>query len=295
MTDTCNNIVTKYTDEITYKDIKDSDDKIVPYNYVEFFFKYISKNKNNICYNNTIINFDLDFIVKLTIDPIKNDSNWVETTNFFGFENTYNLDKIKECLENEENITILPINVITYSNLCKENGKYKYKNRQSHYNLIVIKNKNIYYFDPMTDSNKGEDFFNIQKKICEKIKKYLGIDDYNIIIHKTCPFSLQRKAREQRPDKLKNNEGLCVAWCLLIAHLLVLNKESSLQDIVKCILKIDNLDIYIRKYLKFLELEKIKQEEKEREEFAKATKNRKENTIRERERKRKNKTIMRKI
>jgi hypothetical protein len=270
MTDTCNNIVTKYTDEITYKNIKESNAKIVPYIYVDTFFKYISKN-NNVCYNNTIItdgNFDSDFIVKLTKDPIKINSKWMETTNFFNFKNTYKLDEIKKCLI-KENIIILPINVITYSNLCKVSGEYTYKNKQSHYNLIVIKNKNIYYFDPMTDRDKGDDFFNTQKKICEEIKSHLGIHDYYISIHDTCPFSLQRKARKQRPIELKNNEGLCVAWCLLIAHLLVLNKESSLEDIVECVLKIDNLDEYIRKYLTFLKVQK------EREEFAKAVKNRK--------------------
>ena len=271
MTDTCNNIVTKYTDENTYKNIKESNEKIVPYIYVKTFFKYTSKN-NNVCYNNTITNFDSDFIVKLTKDPIKINSKWMETTNFFNFENTYKLDEIKKCLI-KENIIILPINVITYSNLCKVSGEYTYKNKQKHYNLFVIKNENIYYFDPMTDRSMT-DRYNTQQIICEEITKYLGLN-YTINIHNTCPSSLQEKARRQRNktlpanEKLQDHEGLCVAWCLLIAHLLVLNKESSLQDIVECVLKKNNLDEYIRKYLTFLEKEskKIKQVEKEREEM----------------------------
>jgi hypothetical protein len=114
---------------------------------------------------------------------------------------------------------------------------------------------------------RDNDFFNTQQKICEEITKYLGLEGYEINIHNNCPASLQKEAREQRNEtlsaneKLQNYEGLCVAWCLLIAHLLVLNKESSLEDIVKCMLeeKKDNLDGYIRRYLKFLENENMKQ------------------------------------
>lgn len=228
--------------------------KIIPHYYVKTLLQYININENNnICYyDNFITNYNYD--IKIIYEYKNYKINIVEYLNF-----TENLDKVKNCMiKNENTIVILPIHILYKKTETETNKEKRY---QSHYTTILIKDKKIYFFDPLTGREDYSIFFDFQQDVCEKVKSYLKLTDHKIYIHNTCPKSIQQTAREKRNVNLAETEGLCVGWCLLIIHLTILNKDFTVYEIVECLLKKKNLDIYIRTYIAFLEYEHIKQQQ----------------------------------
>lgn len=145
-------------------------------------------------------------------------------------------------------------------------------NNNSHYNILIINkiNNTFEYFEPMGEIHYYEiPYFKILNHI-------LGITGYTnkfkfIDIHKSCPSrqGLQYKQELIFKDKYgpltESNlpfgyYGFCVAWCLLCAHLRILNPTIDINTIITHILKNntpDQLDSYIRRYIHLIEKTKF--------------------------------------
>lgn len=148
----------------------------------------------------------------------------------------------------------------------------------SHYNILIINKINctFEYFEPMGEFHYYEiPYFKILNHI-------LGITGYTkkfkfIDVHSSCPSQPGSGSRQglQYKQELIFNEfygpltetglsfghyGFCVAWCLLCAHLRILNPTIEIDKIISHLLKHNTpkqLDSYIRRYIHLVEKAKM--------------------------------------
>jgi hypothetical protein len=171
--------------------------------------------------------------------------------------------KLKECLVSKKiQYIIIPISLI-YTDYA-------------HYNIVIInKEKETFeYFEPAGFIETHHlPYFEVQSHIYgiinhlfdNTIKKYRFIN-----AHINCPRGLQTRQHDiinesfngqygplYKNNKMySNNYGLCVAWCLLIIHIRILNPESNINEIVDNLVNKYNskeLNSYIRQYVYMIE------------------------------------------
>lgn len=176
--------------------------------------------------------------------------------------------KLKECLSSKKiEYIIIPISLV-YTDYA-------------HYNIVIINKKKstFEYFEPMgLVKIHRMPYFEVENHIYGIIKflflendKPNILDSYKFInAHINCPIGLQTKQMntidksftEQYGPLYKNNKmysnkyGLCVAWCLLIIHIRLLNQELNIDQIVDVLVNIytsTELNQYIRKYTYMIE------------------------------------------
>lgn len=209
----------------------------LPLNYFSNFLNYIEETKDiKRCYKNIHLQNS-----HLTIDFYK--FEYKIPTQFF--------TEIKKCLQNKEiNLIIIPISLHFPRNI-------------NHYNVIIINKidgKRIEYFEPHGTNFIFDSASLYEYKVYDTIQhiltQYLPLFQYKFInANQKCPRGLQFKQTlvfQTRPPK---NYGLCVAWCLLIIHLRILNPKISLGYIVETMLKYTPSELHdiITKYIRFIE------------------------------------------
>ena len=171
--------------------------------------------------------------------------------------------KLKECLASKKiQYIIIPI-LLIYSDYA-------------HYNMVIInKEKQTFeYFEPAGFLETHQlPYFEVQTHIYgiinylfdNEVKKYTFIN-----AHINCPRGLQTRQMDIINESFKhqygplyknnkmysNNYGLCVAWCLLIIHIRILNPESNINEIVDNLVNkysSKELNSYIRRYVYMIE------------------------------------------
>lgn len=171
--------------------------------------------------------------------------------------------KLKECLASKKiQYIIIPISLI-YTDYA-------------HYNIVIInKEKETFeYFEPVGFIETHHlPYFEVQSHIYgiinhlfdNTIKKYRFIN-----AHINCPRGLQTRQMDTINESFNgqygplyknnkmysNNYGLCVAWCLLIIHIRILNPESNINEIVDNLVNkysSKELNSYIRQYVYMIE------------------------------------------
>lgn len=171
--------------------------------------------------------------------------------------------KLKECLGSKKiQYIIIPISLI-YTDYA-------------HYNIVIInKEKQTFeYFEPAGFIEKHHlPYFEVQSHIYgiinhlfdNTIKKYRFIN-----AHINCPRGLQTRQMDIINESFKdqygplyknnkmysNNYGLCVAWCLLVIHIRILNPETNINEIVDNLVNkysSKELNSYIRQYVYMIE------------------------------------------
>ena len=228
----------------------------VSYEILSTFLKYINKKNNKVCYHNitsTVITIDISSDDYKIILP------------------SFSKNSILNCLDNKRtDIILVPITL------------YQGPNKMSHFNVIIINKllKRLEYFEPYgTLENYKQNYEKIEHFICGEFIKLLNNKDYKkcMIPGRLCPFGLQKHHEyelmynKEGPRTEKNSYfgkfGLCVGWCILIMHLTVLNPTSKTREIVDYLIKTykGNLDLYIRRYIKYLEEYKIEDERQHNE------------------------------
>jgi len=171
--------------------------------------------------------------------------------------------KLRECLSSKKiEYIIIPISLI-------------YKD-YAHYNIVIInKEKQTFeYFEPagLLETHQLP-YFEVQSHIygiinhllCNQVKKYKFIN-----AHISCPRGLQTRQMDTinesfngkygplyKNDKMySNNYGLCVAWCLLIIHIRILNPDSEINEIIDNLVNkysSKELNSYIKSYVYMIE------------------------------------------
>jgi hypothetical protein len=210
----------------------------LPLNYFSNFLNYIEETKDiKKCYKN--IHLENSHLI---IDFYK--FEYKIPTKFF--------TEIKKCLENKEiNLIIIPISLHFPRNI-------------NHYNILIInkiEGKRVEYFEP-----HGTNFifelpsmyeYKVYDTIQNILKQHLELNKYKFInANQKCPRGLQFKQTQVFQIRPPKNYGLCVAWCLLIIHLRILNPKISINYIVEIILYNNTpteLHDIITKYIKFVE------------------------------------------
>jgi hypothetical protein len=170
--------------------------------------------------------------------------------------------KLKECLASKKiQYIIIPISLI-YTDYA-------------HYNFVIInKEKETFeYFEPAGLLEKHHlPYFEIQSHIYGIINHLLkDVTHYRFVnAHISCPRGLQTRQMDiinesfngqygplYKNNKMySNNYGLCVAWCLLIIHIRILNPESNINEIVDNLVNkysSKELNSYIRRYVYMIE------------------------------------------
>lgn len=144
-------------------------------------------------------------------------------------------------------------------------------NNYSHYNIVIINNKKktFEYFEPIGDQRFHQNpYFEVEAHIYEIITLILRESkNYKFVnAHVGCPIGLQKRQMDeilnQEGPKLENGQmygyhGLCVAWCLLIVHLRILNPDVNIDYITKNLLEKPELNKYIRQYVYLIETTKL--------------------------------------
>lgn len=171
--------------------------------------------------------------------------------------------KLKQCLSSKKiEYIIIPISLI-------------YKD-YAHYNIVIInKKREIFeYFEPagLLETHQLP-YFEVQSHIYgiinhlfdNLVKKYKFVN-----AHISCPRGLQTIQMDTINESFKhqygplyknnkmysNNYGLCVAWCLLIIHIRILNPDSSINEIIDNLVNkysSKELNSYIRSYVYMIE------------------------------------------
>ena len=176
--------------------------------------------------------------------------------------------KLKECIEknvegrNSIKYIIIPISLI-------------YKD-YAHYNIVIInKEKQTFeYFEPagLVEIHQFP-YFEVQSHIYgiinylfdDQLKKYKFVN-----AHINCPRGLQTIQMDTIDESFNgeygplyknnkmysNNYGLCVAWCLLIIHIRILNPDSSINEIIDSLVNkysSKELNSYIKSYVYMIE------------------------------------------
>jgi hypothetical protein len=171
--------------------------------------------------------------------------------------------KLKECLTSKKiQYIIIPISLI-YTDYA-------------HYNIVIInKEKETFeYFEPAGFIETHHlPYFEVQSHIYgiinhlfdNTIKKYRFVN-----AHINCPRGLQTRQMDIINESFKdhygplyknnkmysNNYGLCVAWCLLVIHIRILNPESNINEIIDNLVNkysSKELNSYIRRYVYMIE------------------------------------------
>ena len=194
----------------------------------------------------------LDFIINsVSLDNIcSNNSYYIEDyfleINFSNLMYTIPNKLIDNILKCQKNINIkyfiIPIALI-----------FEF-NKPGHSNIIIIDNENktIEFFEPHGISFK-QSLYDTETHI----KNVLEIifpkqtKEYNFInAHNDCPIGIQSK------QNMITQDGHCLAWSLLFAHIRMLNLHLITEEISEYFLKHFNsyeLDLYIRRYINFIE------------------------------------------
>lgn len=176
--------------------------------------------------------------------------------------------KLNECLKsnapqrNPVKYIIIPISLIYHD--------------YAHYNIVIInKEKQTFeYFEPAGLLEIHQlPYFEIQSHIYGIINYLFNneVKNYKFInANINCPRGLQTKQMDTINESFNgqygplyknnkmysNNYGLCVAWCLLIIHIRMLNPDSSIDEIVDNLVKkytSKDLNSYIRRYVYMIE------------------------------------------
>ena len=211
----------------------------LPLNYFSNFLNYIEETKDiKKCYNN--IHLENSHLI----------------INFYKFEYkipTQFFKEIKKCLQNKEiNLIIIPIRLHFPRNI-------------NHYNVVIINKidgKRIEYFEPHGTNFIFESVsaslykYKVYNTIQNILTQHLPLNHYKFInANQQCPRGLQFKQTQVFQTRPPKNYGLCVAWCLLIIHLRILNPKISLGYIVETMLKYTSTELHdiITKYIMFIE------------------------------------------
>lgn len=145
----------------------------------------------------------------------------------------------------------------------------------AHYNIVIInKEKETFeYFEPAGFIETHQmPYFEVQSHIYGIINHLLkGVTHYRFVnAHINCPRGLQTRQMDTinesfdgqygplyKNNKMySNNYGLCVAWCLLIIHIRILNPDSSINEIVDNLVNkysSKELNSYIKSYVYMIE------------------------------------------
>lgn len=146
----------------------------------------------------------------------------------------------------------------------------------AHYNFVIInKEKQTFeYFEPAGFIETHHlPYFEVQSHIYGIINHLFDntIKNYRFVnAHINCPRGLQTRQMDiinesfngqygplYKNNKMySNNYGLCVAWCLLVIHIRILNPESNINEIVDSLVNKYNskeLNSYIRQYVYMIE------------------------------------------
>lgn len=230
---------------------KESASDFLSLNLFTKFLNYIEKTQNvKSCYANShLINEHIII-------------NFVELKYYLPYDYTKKLNGCKNV-----DYIIIPISLVY--------------NNYSHYNIVIINNKKktFEYFEPIGDQRfHRKPYFEVEAHIYgiitwifdeyfdipnsppllkNKIKNYKFVN-----AHVGCPIGLQKKQMNellnQEGPALENGQmykyhGLCVAWCLLIVHLRILNPDVKINYITKNLLENQELNKYIRQYVYLIE------------------------------------------
>jgi len=220
----------------------ESESNILPINLFTNFLNYIEKTQNvKSCYANShLINEQIVI-------------NFKELKYTIPYDYSEKLHKCKNV-----DYIIIPISLV-YSDY-------------SHYNIVIINNKKktFEYFEPIGDQRIHLlPYFEVEAHIYGIVNWILknSVKQYKFInAHLGCPMGLQKKQMSvfeeslqgQYGPKLENGKmygyyGLCVAWCLLIIHLRILNPNENINDITSELIKNQELHKYIRQYVHLIE------------------------------------------
>lgn len=174
--------------------------------------------------------------------------------------------KLKECMGGNASQRLIKYIIIPISLIYTD---------YAHYNIVIInKEKQTFeYFEPAGFiETHNLPYFEVQSHIYGIINHLLkGITHYRFVnAHINCPRGLQTRQMDiinksfngqygplYKNNKMySNNYGLCVAWCLLVIHIQILNPDSSINEIVDNLVNKYNskeLNSYIRRYVYMIE------------------------------------------
>lgn len=124
--------------------------------------------------------------------------------------------------------------------------------QSAHSNVIIIDNlnKTIELFEPH-GKQYGNSLYNIEYHIKKLlINLFPSFSNYTFRnVQSSCPIGVQSLQNIINPKS-----GHCLAWSLLFTQIKIQNLLVSTDSIINFLLKIDNIDLYMRKYIGFLEL-----------------------------------------
>jgi len=145
----------------------------------------------------------------------------------------------------------------------------------AHYNIVIInKEKETFeYFEPAGFIETHQmPYFEVQSHIYGIINHLLkGVTHYRFVnAHINCPRGLQTRQMDTINESFNgqygplyknnkmysNNYGLCVAWCLLIIHIRILNPDSEINEIIDNLVNkysSKELNSYIKSYVYMIE------------------------------------------
>ena len=170
--------------------------------------------------------------------------------------------KINKCFtEKKIRYIIIPIALI-YENYA-------------HYNIVIInkEKKTFEYFEPMGFIQIHQlPYFEVENHIYGIINFLFSgkIDLYKFVnANINCPVGLQKMQNDAYDEsfigkygplykngKMYSYYGLCVAWCLLLIHLRILNPDEEINNIVEYLMTKYNreeLHSYIKRYMYLIE------------------------------------------
>lgn len=124
-----------------------------------------------------------------------------------------------------------------------------------HSNIIIVdkKEEQMYFFEPHGSvfGNNISLYINIQEHCINIIKNLFKLHNYKSsnIFNKCGPQDMQRHS-----SNFIKSGGYCLSWSLLLIHLILLNSEKSIDDIVQFIKEIrpTKLNCYIQKYTTYI-------------------------------------------
>jgi hypothetical protein len=142
--------------------------------------------------------------------------------------------------------------------------KIIYNKSEAHSNVIIVDtfNKTVEFFEPHGEKYANNNVYDTPKHVM-KILDFLFSDiSHSLKIINTqenCPIGLQARQNLSNPSA-----GHCLAWSLLYISIRLLNLTQPIESVINYFAKFSNsfLDIYIRKFITFLEIETILENEK---------------------------------
>jgi hypothetical protein len=205
-------------------------------NFFDIILNLLRDNKRtDVCMFSSI--YTSDYFIKIDYDSYKYEIPEILTGYLLG------------CRLQNIRYYILPLKII-------------YNKTNAHSNVIIVDifNKTVEFFEPHGETYRNSNIYNTQKHVMN-ILTFLFQDMLFKIINtqENCPIGLQSRQNISNPKA-----GHCLAWSLLYITVRVLNITYPINSIIGYFDTFSNtlLDLYIRKFITFLEIETFFENEK---------------------------------